>query len=410
MKKTIRILLFAYACEPNRGSEPGVGWHWAIELAKDVSHEVYVLTRTNNESVINRYFANTYIPVNLHFLFYDLPAFVIYLKRVGLPIEIYYKMWLYGAIRYARVMHAIYRFDIAHHVTFGTFRNPAALYKLNIPYIIGPVGGAETTPPQLMCLYSARERFRENIRMFAMHLSMLNPLTRKAYDNAYLVFAKTKETKRMLNQWKNKVIVRLEIGVPNVEKSCKSRDKHSFLYVGNFLYLKGIKLSLLAFAKYAKSYPQAKFVMIGKGEMEKEIRDFKEKHKLNIELLPWMPQERLHLYYESYRVLLFPSMHDSSGNVVLEAMAHGMPVVAINTGGPVSVMGDEIAKELTVPTTNQSVEDVVDKLVAIMVRMSNDEDFYQVVQKKVIGRAETLLWARTINETYALIKKSLFST
>ena len=33
MKKK-KILLSAYACEPNEGSEPGVGWNWAIELKK----------------------------------------------------------------------------------------------------------------------------------------------------------------------------------------------------------------------------------------------------------------------------------------------------------------------------------------------------------------------------------------
>ena len=39
----MRILLSAYACEPNRGSEPGNGWNWAVHLARD-GHEVYVLT------------------------------------------------------------------------------------------------------------------------------------------------------------------------------------------------------------------------------------------------------------------------------------------------------------------------------------------------------------------------------
>lgn len=40
----MKILLNAYACEPNRGSEPGVGWHWAIELSKDKNKEVLLLT------------------------------------------------------------------------------------------------------------------------------------------------------------------------------------------------------------------------------------------------------------------------------------------------------------------------------------------------------------------------------
>lgn len=36
----MKILLSAYACEPNKGSEPGVGWSWATEYAKQ--HQVWV--------------------------------------------------------------------------------------------------------------------------------------------------------------------------------------------------------------------------------------------------------------------------------------------------------------------------------------------------------------------------------
>ena len=41
----MRILISAFACGPNHGSEDGVGWNWAIEAAK-LGHEVIVLTQT----------------------------------------------------------------------------------------------------------------------------------------------------------------------------------------------------------------------------------------------------------------------------------------------------------------------------------------------------------------------------
>src|ERR1700686_5022098 len=48
---SLRILLSAYACEPGKGSEPGVGWHWAVEMAR-LGHRVTVLTRQNNRAGI----------------------------------------------------------------------------------------------------------------------------------------------------------------------------------------------------------------------------------------------------------------------------------------------------------------------------------------------------------------------
>ena len=41
--KRHKVLLSAYACEPNKGSEPGVGWNWAKHLAE--KYEIYVITR-----------------------------------------------------------------------------------------------------------------------------------------------------------------------------------------------------------------------------------------------------------------------------------------------------------------------------------------------------------------------------
>ena len=48
----MRILVSAYACEPGRGSEPGVGWHFAEEMSK--RHSLTVVTRANNRSAIER--------------------------------------------------------------------------------------------------------------------------------------------------------------------------------------------------------------------------------------------------------------------------------------------------------------------------------------------------------------------
>ena len=54
MKKKLKILLSAYACEPNKGSEPEVGWKWATTLCR-LGHEVHVVTKSNNKQNIEQY-------------------------------------------------------------------------------------------------------------------------------------------------------------------------------------------------------------------------------------------------------------------------------------------------------------------------------------------------------------------
>ena len=52
MKKVKNILISAYACEPQKGSEPGIGWHWVVELAR-LEYNVHVITRSNNRENIS---------------------------------------------------------------------------------------------------------------------------------------------------------------------------------------------------------------------------------------------------------------------------------------------------------------------------------------------------------------------
>ena len=62
----MKVLLSAYACEPNKGSEPGVGWNWAIEIAR-LGHKVWVLTRANNQPSIDSKYLSLPEKNNLRF-------------------------------------------------------------------------------------------------------------------------------------------------------------------------------------------------------------------------------------------------------------------------------------------------------------------------------------------------------
>ena len=44
------ILISAYACEPLKGSEQGVGWNWVLQMAK--TNYLHVITRANNKELI----------------------------------------------------------------------------------------------------------------------------------------------------------------------------------------------------------------------------------------------------------------------------------------------------------------------------------------------------------------------
>lgn len=404
----MRILLNAYACEPNQGSEPGVGWHWAIELSKDKNNEVHVLTRANNKSVIDEYWHEYEKPNNLYFHYYDLPNAWIWLKHHGLPVNIYYSLWLYGAGCFAKTLNDRLHFDMAHHLTFGVFRDACFLYKLNIPYVVGPIGGGEAAPHSLTSLFSFKERVKECTRSLANALCFLNPFLYRNYNKASLILSKTQDTKHILKRWQEKTVVSLEIGINELNQNDIDRKQNSFLYVGRFTYWKGYQLALMAFKKYYESHPHATLKMIGRGDIDK-IKEFAKRNNLQnqIEVIPWVEQSELKKYYATSSAMIFPSMHDSSGNVVLEALSFGLPVVCLDCGGPATILGETLSN-LVVSTKQKSVEEIVNGIVSKMEQLQANNDEVDFLQKKCLERAKQMLWKDMVLKTYKMITNKIF--
>src|SRR3954471_9943399 len=112
----MRILVSAYACEPGKGSEPGVGWMWCRLLAR--FGEVTVITRANNRPSIE---AASSIPEfsHLHFEYVDLPPWARRWKRGAKGARLYYVLWQFAALKRARRLVSDTKFDLAWHVTFA---------------------------------------------------------------------------------------------------------------------------------------------------------------------------------------------------------------------------------------------------------------------------------------------------
>jgi len=141
----LRVLLSAYACEPGKGSEPGIGWNWAREIALR-GHETWVLTRANNQATIEAKLSGKNAISNLHFLYYDLPQWLQRWKKLPGGIHIYYLLWQWGAYQFVKSVHRQKRFDLVHHITFVLIHMPGFMGNLGIPFILGPVGGGERSP------------------------------------------------------------------------------------------------------------------------------------------------------------------------------------------------------------------------------------------------------------------------
>ena len=253
-----KILLSAYACEPNMGSEPGVGWQWAQALRRR-GFEVHVITRSNNRGAIERAYDGS--DALLRFHYFDFPEWLRFWKKWPGGIYLYYLLWQVGAYRMAKRLHSRERFDYVHHITFVSYRQPSFMGGLGIPFIFGPVGGGESMPEQFRKSLPMSGRLSEAIRSAGNGFVRFDPLMRRTFAQARMIVCATEETRLAIPlRFRNKCVVQRAIGIDGdvsvqVESGASSVLKPRFLFIGRLLYWKGLQLALRALAIVRESIP-----------------------------------------------------------------------------------------------------------------------------------------------------------
>jgi glycosyltransferase involved in cell wall biosynthesis len=339
----MKLLISAYACTPNRGSEHGVGWSWTTE-ARRQGHEVWALVSPAHRDAIQAASQNDEIAAGIHWFFPEVKGWPLEPATEPKWERTYNMIWQRAALPIARRLQDSVRFDSIHHLTWGSVRAPTFLGSLGPPLIVGPTGGGETSPALLRDGFGLRGKVLETLRDLSNSTISINPIVRGGLDDAAVIFARTADTKNLLSsRQQEKTIVFGELGIrkeqiaaPRVRRQTPPR----LLYAGRLLYWKGIHIAVQAFAGLLTRTPDARFTIVGSGPEEARLKADAKTLEIseNIDFISWLPQNKLFELYDSHDLLLFPSLHDSGGAVVLEALCHGMPVLCLDLGGPKEIV------------------------------------------------------------------------
>ncbi len=373
----MKVLLSAYACEPRKGSEPGVGWNMAQALARH--HEVWVLTRANNRPAIEQELTRGAAPA-AHFVYYDLPRWARWWKRRTRGVQPYYYLWQIGAYRVARCLHREIGFDLIHHATFGKYWVPSLLARLPVPFLWGPVGGAESAPKAFWGEFSLRGKIYESLRDVGRWLGEHDPLVRLTARRSALTLAKTEATaERCRRLGARDVRVFSEIGLPTTEIDALARCPAAsgmpvrFISAGNLLHLKALHLGLRAFARC--NLQHAEYWIVGDGPERQRLQELAAVLgcAARVTFWGWLPRhETLQRLAESH-VLVHPSLHDSGGYTSVEAMAAGRPVICFDLPGPDAQITAEAGVKVHAHHPGQAVRDLAEA----MSRLARDPELRQ---------------------------------
>lgn len=411
-----RVLVSAYAVSPVRGSEPGMGWNICLRLAR--YHDVTVLCSPevppkaeDFRGEIEQYLREHGPVFGLTFRFVEPPLASCLLQRETALLRrtLYYtgyRAWQRAALRVARELHSAKPFDLVHQLNITGFREPGYLWRLPVPFVWGPVGGAADVPAAFMPLMGMRDRVFYTTRNLtnALH-RRTRARCRQAAARASHVWVVGEANRRLVEEiWRRPAEPMLEVGgEQHPDGRIRAYDGSRplrLVWSGQHIGRKALPLLLRAMHAIAESTP-VNVTVLGEGA---ETAAWKQlASRLGIAgKLRWTGQlSRADALREMAAADAFvsTSVLEETSLVVLEALSLGLPVVCHDAYGMGVAVNDTCGIKIPMRTPDASVAaiaEAVRSLAADPLRVGR-------LSEGALARAEELSWerkARRIADTY----------
>lgn len=357
------ILVSAYGCEPNKGSEPGLGWDWVSELSK--YNKIIVITRLNNKERIEATNTNS----NLIFYYYDVPKKYSFWKKGEKGIYLYYYLWQLGCYKMAKKIFKTEKIDLAISMTFGTIWLPTFLYKLPCKFVWGPLGGGEGVPDVLQDVLSFKQKVYEKIRWFNQRIPITNLWLNKICNKAELIVCKTNDTYECIpKRYKQKCLTFIETGIhesdlPMYEtyrQDSKNASESNYFVINAMLRpYKLVPLGVEAFAKMHKNHPHSELHILGDGPDRNKIENLIKKNNLgkSVVLHGRVSRDEALRIMANSRGVLITSAREQGSYVMLESMVLKKPIVCFKTSGMAVMVTEETGIFIPVEKYDEAVVD-----------------------------------------------------
>jgi glycosyltransferase involved in cell wall biosynthesis len=398
------FLISAYACEPNVGSEPGLGWNWAIELSK--VHKVIIITRANNREVIEKVYTKGKYP-NLTFEYCDVPRLLTFWKKGQRGLHLYYCMWQVFSYRIAKNICKRQEIDYSMALTFGNMWMPTFIYKLPCKFIWGPIGGGEGVPRELWPQISKKQKLFEQIRYLNKVIPLTNPWFYHICNKASLIIARTNDSLSCIPvKHRQKCMTMIETGISAYDiqhfdditnDELLAEFENDFVCCGKMVSFKMFNLAIDAFEIALKNEAyKPKLHFIGDGPERKALEAMvNSKHIENYVIMHGkISREDTIKILASSKALLMTSAREGGSWVMFEAMLLRKPIVCFNTSG----MGVVITSETGYMVPICTYPEAVDRFAAIVKGLIEGDDTKQIANRAYQRVTTEFLWSNKISQ------------
>ena len=395
----MNLLLSAYACRPDMGSEPGGGWNWAKHLAQ-AGHSVWCFTAEHNRPYVEAHLQKHPV-ARLQMVYVAAPTWVEELRRRHYQTFLYvhYWYWQRAAYRRAQRLHASVSFDIVHHVTYGSLQMGSRLDQLNVPFIFGPVGGGQSAPRAFRAYLRNGWHIEQLRNVFSRSFLLDVYHTTATLRAADLVLTTNQETYARARQLgARQVAMVLDSGLSSEFYPARLperpiSDTLRLLWVGSMIPRKGVLFLLAMMAHLPDSVT---LTLVGDGPqyslVQRRIKDQQLGHQVTC--AGRVPYHQVQHYYADHDVFVFSSLRDSFGTQLLEAMAYGLPVVTLDHQGAHTFVPDDAG----IKVRPSDPDTTLAQLSQAILRLQNCPEERAAMGRRAHAYAQTQLWPHKVDD------------
>lgn len=411
----LQVLVSAYACSPVRGAEANVAWNLVRELSQ--RHELWVMTRTNNRVAIEA--SGEDWLGRVRWVYLDPPRALSLWRQGQRGVHPFYLWWQWLARGRARRLMRGQHFDVAHHMTFGTYLVPSPLGDLGVPLVFGPVGGGERSPAGLASSSRFSGRWEEWQRDMNHYLVRNSKFLRHWYHAIAWTLAATPVTAEVLRRMgvtRISMMPQSATGGDAVEQFAKTHAAGAkrapgplrLVTASRLIHWKAIDLALEAVAAARAGGLDVRLTVLQEGPEAAALQRQAEALGLAkaVKFTGRLPTlDDVFQKMTEADALLHPALHEAFGQACLEALALGVPVICLDWGGPGLIIDSSCGFKVEPSGRAETVAALADAIRKLDAETAAGRDFHSAAKK----RAGDFRWsqmAAEIEEIYAKVAKS----
>lgn len=394
MNKT-KIFISAFSCMPHMGSEPGVGWHWIVEMSK--YYELWVLVHKEPIDDIETYVKEMDFDKKIHFIYYDIPFNTFFFKNGKFRwVRTYYQIWTALSNKIIQKTMIENDIHIFHHLTFGNAIWPVSKFGQKQNFIWGPIGGVETIPKEYIRFYNVKSQIIERIRRIVVKSLCLNWGFNNRCKHAGLILCKTEAMlKSVPKPYRNKAILFTDVAVDcsrseklDIEK--EPSDVIELLSVGRLDAWRGFDILIEAFEKAKKLCPQIHLTILGNGMDWNRLQYLIRGKNLqqDCSMLGEVPVEHYNRIMIQADMVVNSCLKEGAVTVSFDSMRYGKPLICVDTGGFTRCFSNSYAIVLS----QQSRESLIQSMCNAIVKLAVNEDLRKEMGRKARQAGSQFVW------------------